>query len=259
MITTATTKSSSSSKSSTSWHETTSAVGPVDDLTQKNYDKYKTDYKENQKVTDAYNKLQNTINAKPTEFKSTHKSAVDSLYDQIVNRKEFEYDLNSDPMYQMYKDQYTQRGKNAMQDAQAQAAANTGGFGSSYATTAGQQMYQSYVDQLNEKVPDLWQQSYDKYQDETNELYNRYGVTKDAYDTDYREYRDTVGDWQDDRQYDFGDYTDTRDFDYGQFVDSRDYWQNEYWQQRYAVMETFGESETTTKSSSKSTTTYSYS
>lgn len=61
-----------------------------------------------------------------------------------------------------------------MQDAVAKASELTGGYGNSYAVTAGEQAYQSYLDKLNHMVPALYQLAYDRYNNQTKELQNQY-------------------------------------------------------------------------------------
>ena len=80
-----------------------------------------------------------------------------------MNRKDFSYDMNSDVLYNQYKDQYQALGQTAMADTMAQASALTGGYGNSYASTVGNQAYQSYLSQLNDKVPELYQLALDNY------------------------------------------------------------------------------------------------
>ena len=92
---------------------------------------------------------------------------------------------NEDAMYQMYKDQYQQGGQRAMRDTIGQASALTGGYGSSYAQTAGQQTYQGYLQELNQLIPQLRQQAYEEYRDEGQDLLNKYNITSNAYDREY--------------------------------------------------------------------------
>ena len=54
-------------------------------------------------------------------------------------------------------------GNRAYQDAYAQAAAMSGGYGSSIAATAGGQQLNYYQQQLNDRVPELMQNSYNRY------------------------------------------------------------------------------------------------
>ena len=98
----------------------------------------------------------------------------DEALDAYMNREDFQYDVNADALYQHYKDQYTQLGKRAMQDTMGQASALTGGYGSSYAQSVGQQSYNSHLQQLGDVIPTLDQLAYDRYQDQGKRLYKTY-------------------------------------------------------------------------------------
>lgn len=115
---------------------------------------------------------------------------LDGVKNQIANYGDFSYDVNSDALYQQYADQYTRMGDLAMQDTMGQAAALTGGYGSSYATTAGAQAYQSYLQQLNDKVPELAQMAEARHNQGLQNLYNQYGMYTDDRDFEF-------GKWQD--------------------------------------------------------------
>lgn len=71
-------------------------------------------------------------------------------------------------------DQYTQLGQQAMRDTMGQAAALTGGYGTSYANLVSNQAYQQYLTALNESIPDLYDRAYQVYQDEGDELLSQY-------------------------------------------------------------------------------------
>lgn len=92
---------------------------------------------------------------------------------EINNYGPFSYDLNSDALYQQYKDQYITQGQMAMMDTMGQAQAMTGGYGNSYAQTVGQQTYQGYLQQLNDKVPELYQLALNQYIQGKDDLYNQ--------------------------------------------------------------------------------------
>lgn len=119
-----------------------------------------------------------------------------ALYDQAaqayLNREGFAYDLNADPMYQQYMDQYTRAGRLAMEDTMGKAAALTGGYGNSYAQTAGQQAYGGYLQQLNERVPELYALAYSKYQQEGEALRDRYELLKERREDAYNRQQDTL-------------------------------------------------------------------
>lgn len=96
---------------------------------------------------------------------------ISGLVDSIVNRG-FSYDLNDDAMYQQYRDRYIDQAGLAMKDTMGQAAALTGGYGSSYGQAAGQQAYDRTMQGLNDIVPQLEQQAYDRWQDDYNRWVN---------------------------------------------------------------------------------------
>lgn len=99
---------------------------------------------------------------------------LNALYDQIMNRKPFQYDLNGDLLYRQMADQYTQLGQQAMRDTMGQAAALTGGYGNSYAQQVGNQAYQQYLTYLNEQIPSLYDRAYNVWQNEGDRLLERY-------------------------------------------------------------------------------------
>lgn len=209
----------------------------MDENTQKMRDQYGKEYAQSQLVTDAYNKLQATLKNKPGAFSSIYQQQLDNIYNRIMNREKFAYNMNADPMYQMYKEEYTKQGKRAMQDTIGAASALTGGYGNSYAETAGQQIYQNYLEKLNEIVPTLYSQAYQRYQDEGDQMYRQYSMTGDQYNRDYDRYRDTVSDWQNERSFDLTNYQNERNFDYDKYMANRAYWSDEYWRQKNAEQE----------------------
>ena len=115
----------------------------------------------------------------------------------IENREKFSYDVNGDALYQQYKDQYTTQGKMAMMDTMGQASAMTGGYGNSYAQSVGQQAYQGYLQQLTDKIPELYSLALDKYNSEGDEMYNKLSSYGNLYSTEYGEHRDAVADSKD--------------------------------------------------------------
>ena len=150
-------------------------------------------YKPGSMVTNAYNALQNQMKNNP-KFKSAYTQEMANAYNNYKNRPKFEYDMNKDALYQQYAKQYKALGNTAMQDTMGQAAQLSGGFGNSYAASAGQQAYNQYMQQLNDKVPELYAQARDVYNQEGQNLLNQYDLAQQMYNRDYGKYRDTVAD-----------------------------------------------------------------
>ena len=217
------------------------ASGQVSDRTQQMFDQSTQGYVRSQAVEDAYANLQNSMNNKPT-FQSKYEDKLNDMYDRIMNREAFSYDFNKDAMYQQYRDMYQQQGRRAMQDTMGQLAAMNNGYGSSYAQSAGQQAYQGYLQELNNRLPELRQQALEEYDREGNRLNQQYQLTNDAYNREYGQYRDLTGDWQSDRSFNQGMYSDERNFDYNQMQNDRAFWQNEYWQERNAEQSNMNQS-----------------
>lgn len=195
--------------------------------------KYK-DYEESDAVRQANDSLTKHNAAKPGNYQSKWQQGLEDALNKIQNRDKFTYDLNGDALYQQYKDQYVNQGRLAMQDTMGQAAALTGGYGNSYAQSVGQQAYQGYLQQLNNQIPELYQIALNQYNREGEDLYNQYALLSDREQQDYGRYRDTVSDWNTERDYlynlyntergyDYGKYTDDRNFDYGTWSDQREY------------------------------------
>lgn len=148
--------------------------------------------------TDYYWKRIQDTEANPVAaYTSKYQAQLDNALNAITNRKAFSYDFNADPMYQMYKDQYTKLGNEAAQNAAASVSALTGGFGNSYATTAASQANQQYLTKLNEVIPELYNLAMNRYRMEGDELNNRFNVLGQAEDRDYGRYRDQVADYND--------------------------------------------------------------
>ena len=109
-----------------------------------------------------------------TKKRTKEQLLSEEVLDAYINRPDFQYDANGDALYRHYKDRYTQLGQTAMQDTVGQAAALTGGYGSSYAQNVGQQAYQGYMQQLGDVVPALYRLAYDRYRDKGETLYKTY-------------------------------------------------------------------------------------
>lgn len=188
-------------------------------------------YTPSQAVNDAANMLADYESNRPDAFKSRYDDRIQNLLDQFLNRGPFEYDFNADPLYQQYKDQYTRQGELAMMDTMGQAAALTGGYGSSYGSVAGQQAYQGYLQQLNDVIPELRDAAYNMYQQEGDNMRSKLGVLSGLDDTDYNRYRDSVGDYYADLDYYYNKYNDMSQADYNRYLNDVSAWENDraYW------------------------------
>lgn len=189
------------------------------------------EYLENNRVKQLATDLSAYEKQQPSKWSGgTYGKSVDAALQKILKRDKFQYDVNGDALYQQYKDRYMQQGKQAMMDTMGQAAALTGGYGNSYAQQVGQQAYQGYLQGLNDKVPELYKLALDRYNQEGTDLMNRYSLLADRSDKEYNRYRDSVSDWQTQRDYLANRYNNERNFDYTGF---RDQVSDEQWQKNF--------------------------
>lgn len=128
---------------------------------------YKQDFGESDEGTKALISGDNAGNAYSSE------SQLNNWMKEYENRPDFSYDFNGDAIYQQYKDKFIQQGKMAMEDTMGIASALTGGYGNSYAATVGNQAYQSYLQQLNDVIPELAQMAFNKQQFEEQMAFNK--------------------------------------------------------------------------------------
>lgn len=154
----------------------------------------------NQAYQEALRRMQETEQTRP-EYQDSYSQQLQDLYDKIMGREKFRYDAANDPLYQQYRQMYVQQGRQAMADTMGQAAGLTGGYGSTYSQTAGQQQYDAYLQKLNEVVPELYAQARQAYNDEGGRMLQQYQLTGDLRDDEYSRYQDQLSNWWKDLSY----------------------------------------------------------
>lgn len=146
-------------------------------------------------------------------YESKWQPQIDNTVNSILNRKDFQYDVNGDALYQQYKDRYVDLGQKAMMDTMGQAAKLTGGYGNSNAQMVGQQAYHGYMQGLTDKIPELAQLAYQRYAQQGQDMYQKYGLLSGQEQQDYSR-------WTGDRDWLYNMYNTERGFDYGQHRDT---------------------------------------
>lgn len=147
------------------------------------------------------------------KYQGTYDSRLSQTLDSILNRKPFEYDFNADALYKQYADNYEKKGRDAAANAAAQASALTGGYGNSYATSAAAQANEQYMTELNDKIPELYQLAAQRYDQDTQNLYNTYSAIGSADDRMFGRYQDERNALQTDRDYYGNNYQNERSSD----------------------------------------------
>lgn len=108
--------------------------------------------------------------------RTSYTNQLQEAMDKILKREKFSYDVDTDPLFQQALASAMGSGKQAMQDTIGQASALTGGYGSSYATTAGNQAYNAYIQDAYDNLPQYYQMAREAYEAEGDELYRQYSM-----------------------------------------------------------------------------------
>ena len=132
--------------------------------------------------TEAYLKTQL---GKIQSGKTSYSDKVREMMSKIEGRDKFSYDVDSDPLFQQALASAMNSGKSAMQDTIGQASALTGGYGSTYATSAANQAYNAFIEDAYDNLPQYYQMAMEAYQMEGDEMYRQLGMYDDA---DAKEY-----------------------------------------------------------------------
>ncbi len=171
---------------------------------------------------------------KPGSFSSTYDEQIADLLAQLQSRPSFSYDPSADPLYELYRQQYTRDGYMAMLDTSANAAALSGGFANSYAVTASNQAYQNYLAQLGGMMPQLYDRAYDRWQDEGAALADQLTLYRQLQQSDYDRWRDGVEDYYEDLTYYYNRYSDMSKAEYEAYQDDLAAWEadRDYWYER---------------------------
>ena len=178
------------------------------------------EYTESDSVKKFRDQMESHLGLKPADYVSKWQPQIDSTVSDILNRKDFQYDVNADALYQQYKDRYVNLGQKAMMDTMGQAATLTGGYGNSYAQMAGQQAYQGYLQGLTDKIPELYQIALDRYNQQGQDLYSRYGLLSSQEQDAFSKWQTNMNQWLSERDYLAGRFDTERGYDYGQYRDA---------------------------------------
>lgn len=202
------------------------------------YEKYK-ESDSAKKLKEELDRL--TAKGSPAWSGGSYKAQLDSTLKNITERKPFSYNVSDDPLYRQYKDKYLSLGRMAMEDTVGKAASLTGGYGNSYAVSAGGQAYNRYLTELSDVIPELYGLAYDRYTQEGEDMEREYDILSDRYGDEYLEYLNSVSEYDKERKYlsdayqkeldrAYDIYSSDRDFAYENYRDEESdrQWQKEF-------------------------------
>lgn len=144
-------------------------------------------------------------------YENTFAQQQKDLLDRILNREDFSWSKETDPQWSSYKKSYLREGDRATANALAKASAASGGRPSSYAVNAATQAGDYYATKLNDVIPTLYQQAYERYLDEYNMKLKDLNTVNQQERLDYAKYLDRLGQFNTDRGFAYQNYADDYD------------------------------------------------
>ena len=164
----------------------------------------------NQKIDDQMDKVGNygsfSYDVAAPAYENQYATQQAALLNEILNRKDFEWSKEADPNWSAYKKEYLREGDRAAANALAQASAASGGRASSYAVNAAGQAGDYYAGQLADKIPELYQQAYERYLAEQQMKYSDLSALNSQEQLEYAKYLDLLNQWNTDRNFAYNDY-----------------------------------------------------
>ena len=176
-------------------------------------------YQKSESVISAEKNLGDWEQNKPESYNSKYSQEIENVLNSILNREKFTYNINADPLYNQYREQYVNNGKKAMFDTIANASALTGGYANSYAVSAGNQSYNNYLNNLNEIALDLYDRAYFAYQDEGKIDLEKLGILTELDKSGYEKYSDVLNDYYKNGEYLLKKVSDMSESEYERFLD----------------------------------------
>lgn len=181
--------------------------------------KYGADYISDGKIPNQIDSVLDKINGfgsfnfdqERPSYENQYAEQQQALLDAIINRPDFSWSKEDDPQWHSYRKSYLREGDRATADALGQAAAASGGRPSTAAVTAATQAGDYYATQLNDIIPTLYQQAYDRYLNEYNMSLQDLNAVNTQEQLDYAKYLDQLGQFNTDRNFAFNSYLS--DFD----------------------------------------------
>ena len=173
----------------------------VTDNTRQKLQQAQKGYQPTEQATAANQALQSILNQKPQGYTSKYSGQLENILQQLQNGQKFNYNVNDDAYFQSLKDTKTQLAKQAAMDVMGNAAALTGGYGNTAAQGAANQQYQQSLLSLNDDAMNAYQLALQRFQMEQQGLGDQFNMLAQLEGQDYNRYRDTVGDWEREREY----------------------------------------------------------
>ena len=151
---------------------------PVKGVTQEVYTQMTEQYKPSDNVSNAWAAIESLQQQLKGDTK--YGEDLDKIVADLMNRPAFQYDVEKDPLFQQMLASQKEAGEKAMEDTVARSAALTGGYGNSWAQSAGQQAYDQQIRAAYDQLPQYYQLAMNAHNMETEELMRKYSLLSEA-------------------------------------------------------------------------------
>jgi len=139
-------------------------------------------------------------------YENAYAAQQKALLDAVLSHGDFAWSKETDPTWGSYKKGYLREGDRATANALAQASAASGGRPSSYAVGAATQAGDYYATKLNDIIPTLYQQAYERYLQDYQRKLSDLSAVNGQEQLDYRRYLDELGQYNADRSQAYNEY-----------------------------------------------------
>ena len=151
---------------------------PVKGVTQEVYTQMTEQYKPSDNVNNAWAAIESLQQQLKGDTK--YGEDLDKIVADLMNRPAFQYDVEKDPLFQQMLASQKEAGEKAMEDTVARSAALTGGYGNSWAQSAGQQAYDQQIRAAYDQLPQYYQLAMNAHNMETDDLMRKYSLLSEA-------------------------------------------------------------------------------
>lgn len=134
-------------------------------------------------------------------YENAYAQQQKELLDAVLNHGDFSWSKETDPLWGEYKKSYLREGDRATANALGQASAASGGRASSYAVNAASQAGDYYASQLNDIIPTLYQQAYNRYLQDYQRKASDLGMVNSQEQQEYQKYLNDLGQFNTDRNF----------------------------------------------------------
>ncbi len=134
-------------------------------------------------------------------YTNKYQPRIDKVQQDLTQMGEFDYDPDADAAYQGYRNQYSRQAQLANRNAQATAAARTGGYSSSYGVQAGQSAYDATMSGLDDVLDGLMSQNRSEYNAKKNGYQQELNALQTEQSREYQNYQQNLANWQNQQNY----------------------------------------------------------